>query len=493
MKKYSIYKNNPNDMYFIIKALKDIYDISGNKIVSEGESGGCVKSEKNLSQEGSCWIFNNCIVVGDAFVSENAILKDGVVACQNAQIKGNANVSGCINITGEVIIKDNACISGVMLYNGSKALISGKSVVFGNAMLSGCFQIYDNVRISQNAKINGNITLRHNVKIFGNATICDNAKITGSAKIYDNALIKGNATVFGFAKIYGDAIIQDSAVVCGTVYQNAVISEKVHVSYGTKVFGNSIIKGETVLTECIASFDGCLGENLFNRKKLRTLIENTHIDDKNLHSFLAVPFTKQMNISFLNNKIYVNWSEKLIKSHSFTCNYLYEEISLLWDDISKKASSPKYCETAKQICSFLREIPYINLKEKIEALSKKIFDIIYDTSGYRSFQDKLLTKKDILLDYCSKYLLVYFIQLLLLFISNDELNSKQKKLCNNLFDFFKVDIANKTIIDFSDEAWINAELLRMFSKICDFDSMWGTNILTIIKKTKNPFYIKRII
>lgn len=42
MKKYSIYKNNPNDMYFIIKALKDIYDISGNKIVSEGESGGYV-------------------------------------------------------------------------------------------------------------------------------------------------------------------------------------------------------------------------------------------------------------------------------------------------------------------------------------------------------------------------------------------------------------------------------------------------------------------
>ena len=49
-----------------IKALKDF----GN--VKKGELGGYVESERNLSQEGNCWVCGDAKVCGDAEVCGNA-------------------------------------------------------------------------------------------------------------------------------------------------------------------------------------------------------------------------------------------------------------------------------------------------------------------------------------------------------------------------------------------------------------------------------------
>ncbi len=56
-----------------IKALKDF----GN--VKKGELGGYVESERNLSQEGNCWVYGNAWVCGNAEV------------CGNARVCGNAD------------------------------------------------------------------------------------------------------------------------------------------------------------------------------------------------------------------------------------------------------------------------------------------------------------------------------------------------------------------------------------------------------------------
>ena len=56
-----------------IKALKDF----GN--VKKGELGGYVESERNLSQEGNCWVCGNAKVCGDAEV------------CGNARVYGDAD------------------------------------------------------------------------------------------------------------------------------------------------------------------------------------------------------------------------------------------------------------------------------------------------------------------------------------------------------------------------------------------------------------------
>jgi len=48
--------------------------------VKEGDVGGFVASEANLSQEGNCWVYDN------AKVSENAVVSG------NAKVYGNARV-----------------------------------------------------------------------------------------------------------------------------------------------------------------------------------------------------------------------------------------------------------------------------------------------------------------------------------------------------------------------------------------------------------------
>ena len=49
-----------------IEALKDFSD------VKKGDKGGFVQSEDNLSQDGTCWVYDDAIVYGDAQVYSNA-------------------------------------------------------------------------------------------------------------------------------------------------------------------------------------------------------------------------------------------------------------------------------------------------------------------------------------------------------------------------------------------------------------------------------------
>ena len=66
-----------------IKALKDF----GN--VKKGELGGYVESERNLSQEGNCWVYGNAWVCGNAEVCGNAdyiTIKGLGSVCRNTTI-----------------------------------------------------------------------------------------------------------------------------------------------------------------------------------------------------------------------------------------------------------------------------------------------------------------------------------------------------------------------------------------------------------------------
>ena len=123
-----------------IKSLKDF----GN--VKNGDKGGFVEKEENLSQSGDCWVYDNAKVYNNAKVFDYA------------DIYGNAEV-------------------------------------FGNAIVSG------------NARVYGNAKVYHYAMVYDNAEVCDNAIISGNAEVYHNAAVYGNARVFGNAEICGKAEI----------------------------------------------------------------------------------------------------------------------------------------------------------------------------------------------------------------------------------------------------------------------------------------------
>jgi hypothetical protein len=76
-----------------IQALKDFGDVKA------GDLGGYVESERNLSQDGDCW------VADDAWVYDNARVFDNALISGNAWVSGNARVNGDAEIYGSAEIR----------------------------------------------------------------------------------------------------------------------------------------------------------------------------------------------------------------------------------------------------------------------------------------------------------------------------------------------------------------------------------------------------
>ena len=157
------YELIPSDIegLFRIKALKDFND------VKKGDIGGYVEGEKNLSQLGDCWIYDDAIVYDNARVHNNAQV------CDNARVHDNVQVW------------DNA-------------FVMGNAIVIGNAI------VYDNAQVWDTAFVMGNAKVCDNAQVCGKAIVCDNARIGGHAVVQHDAVVRGNAQICGDAIISSD-------------------------------------------------------------------------------------------------------------------------------------------------------------------------------------------------------------------------------------------------------------------------------------------------
>ena len=160
------YELIPSDIegLFRIKALKDFND------VKKGDIGGYVESEKNLSQLGDCWIYDNAKVYDNAFVMGKAIVCDNARVHNNAQIYDNA------------VVRDNV-------------------------------QVYDNAKVYGNAYVFGNAKVCCKARVEDNAVVWNNAKVCDNAQIYDNAVVVGNAKVCGDTEVSGNAEVSGDAII----------------------------------------------------------------------------------------------------------------------------------------------------------------------------------------------------------------------------------------------------------------------------------------
>ena len=91
MKKFELTANSKmclGKKLFQIKALISF----GN--VEEGDLGGFIEKEDNLSQYGNAWVYDNARVYGNAWVYGNAEVYDNARVSGNAEVSGNAWVYG---------------------------------------------------------------------------------------------------------------------------------------------------------------------------------------------------------------------------------------------------------------------------------------------------------------------------------------------------------------------------------------------------------------
>lgn len=151
--------------------------------VKKGDLGGWIEKELNLSQCGTCWVYDEAIVFQDAKVSGKARV------CCHAKVSGYAIVTDNAIVNGHSRVYDNAFLE-------NDVIITDYAIVCGNARISNKAQIYNKVEILGSAHIYGNAHLYNNVQIF------DNVKVHGSVDILGNIKIGGNADIKSITDYY---------------------------------------------------------------------------------------------------------------------------------------------------------------------------------------------------------------------------------------------------------------------------------------------------
>lgn len=142
-----------------IEALRDFCQ------VKKGDLGGWIEKEDNLSQRGTCWVFD------DAMVFQNAKVTDNAIVCDNVHIFGCAILENDVSVYDRVLICGNAKLS-------NNAHVHDKVTISDNAHVYGYAYIFNEVRIYDNAKVQGH------VELSGNITICNNAEIKSITDYY---------------------------------------------------------------------------------------------------------------------------------------------------------------------------------------------------------------------------------------------------------------------------------------------------------------------
>ena len=160
--------------------------------IKEGDKGGFVRSEENLSHDGDAWGMGNACVL------------------DNALVEGNARIFGCAMVSDNAIIWENARVFGkaeVCEY----AHVSGNAIVRGEASVSGHAKIRDRANVFQHAEIGDNAKVVDDAYVFGYAKVNGLAEISGHARVHGEAEVYGNAIVGFLADVFGDAKLSHDA------------------------------------------------------------------------------------------------------------------------------------------------------------------------------------------------------------------------------------------------------------------------------------------
>lgn len=151
------------------RTLHRIQAVRTFSVIQEGQKGGWVEKESNLSHNGDCWVFDDAMVLGDAVVKDNARVYD------DSYITGFAEVSGYSQVMGRSTIDGDVCIGGQAYVKDSEickdAIIAGYANVL-HSYVTGHGRVYGSA-IIRCASIRGNSTVGGGAAIVGPVSVID--------------------------------------------------------------------------------------------------------------------------------------------------------------------------------------------------------------------------------------------------------------------------------------------------------------------------------
>jgi hypothetical protein len=148
-----------------IRALRDFSDVKA------GSLGGWVEKSTNLSQEGSCWIYDNSMVYQDAIVMDAAQARNSCWIHNAARLRDNAIAKDSCIIQDHSDCFENCAISCTAFVSDTARLYGfacayDSAGVYGKARCHGHVKIYQTAKISGTAELTGRFKARGNAKIF---------------------------------------------------------------------------------------------------------------------------------------------------------------------------------------------------------------------------------------------------------------------------------------------------------------------------------------
>lgn len=156
-----------------IRALRDF----GN--VEQGELGGFVQSEANLSHYGESWVYSDAKVFDRARVIENGKVFYKAEVNGKAIVSKNSRVDYKARVCGQAILTDFASVEGKVFVCG-RAIIKDHANVYGRAWIGG------NAIVSRHSCVGGNVYVSHSSEIAVDMPV---SFLKTTAFIHDDALI----------------------------------------------------------------------------------------------------------------------------------------------------------------------------------------------------------------------------------------------------------------------------------------------------------------
>jgi hypothetical protein len=285
------------------------------KRLSDGEIGGWIEKEENLSQDDNCWVDDEACVYDDALVSDNAKVYS------TAHVTNSAKVYGDANICGNALVFEDACVYG-------HAKVCGVAAVSGNAQVYG------------NAKIYGYATVSGDAKVYGNAEVYDNACVYGYANIYGNAKAYGKAWVFSDVNICGDAELDDTYYNDSEEYGDEESSKEVIQDFIYIVNDSNKLNIKTEYN----SVDEFFNAPITNDIKLNTLVIYTVDTKMPLIKLEKIETENKLNYRFIVDISIDNGDNFSIKSTIKTQEQLNQKLEQTIEALKQYPEFSKYAD-----------------------------------------------------------------------------------------------------------------------------------------------------
>lgn len=157
-----------------IEALRDF----GN--IHAGHMGGWLEKESNLMHAGTCWVYDEAIVMDDACVRDDAQIRDEAVVMDSADIGKRARVLDQAFVCDDSLVTD-------------QAMLRDHAVVCENSSVMGHSSILHNGFV-RNAVVDDHVCIQDNAVVI-------DATLTAHAYLCDEAVVDSDVHIGGYSRL----------------------------------------------------------------------------------------------------------------------------------------------------------------------------------------------------------------------------------------------------------------------------------------------------